>query len=74
MKVRNHPDGNRDVQGVPSVKSDTVGTAAVTIYRDGRKIEGRWDRTKAAAPLRFSDKSGNVIALKPGQTWVALAG
>ena len=74
MKVRNHPDGNRDVQGVPSVKSDTVGTGAVTIYRDGRKIEGRWDRTKAAAPLRFSDKSGNVIALKPGQTWVALAG
>ena len=74
MKVRNHPDGNRDVQGVPSVQSDTVGTGAVTIYRDGRKIEGRWERAKAAAPLRFSDKSGNVIALKPGQTWVALAG
>ncbi|HET9560561.1 MAG TPA: DUF3048 domain-containing protein [Propionibacteriaceae bacterium] len=74
MKVRNHPDGNRDVQGVPSVQSDTVGTGAVTIYRDGRKIEGRWERTEAAAPLRFSDKSGNVIALKPGQTWVALAG
>ena len=74
MKVRNHPDGNRDVQGVPSVQSDTVGTGAVTIYRDGRKIEGRWKRAKAAAPLRFSDKSGNVIALKPGQTWVALAG
>jgi Protein of unknown function (DUF3048) N-terminal domain/Protein of unknown function (DUF3048) C-terminal domain len=74
MKVRNHPDGNRDVQGVPSVQSNTVGTGAVTIYRDGRKIEGRWKRAKAAAPLRFSDKSGNVIALKPGQTWVALAG
>jgi Protein of unknown function (DUF3048) N-terminal domain/Protein of unknown function (DUF3048) C-terminal domain len=74
MKVRNHPDGNRDVQGVPSVQSDTVGTGAVTIYRDGRKIEGRWKRAKAAAPLRFSDRSGNVIALKPGQTWVALAG
>jgi Protein of unknown function (DUF3048) N-terminal domain/Protein of unknown function (DUF3048) C-terminal domain len=74
MKVRNAPDGNRDVQGAPSVQSDTVGTGAVTIYRDGRKIEGRWKRAKASAPLRFSDKSGNVIALKPGQTWVALAG
>jgi hypothetical protein len=74
MKVRNHPDGNRDVQGAPSIQSDTVGTGAVTIYRDGRKIDGRWERAKAAAPLRFSDKSGNVIALKPGQTWVALAG
>ena len=74
MKVRNAPDGNRDVQGAPSVQSDTVGTGAVTIYRDGQKIEGRWKRAKATAPLRFSDKSGNVIALKPGQTWVALAG
>jgi Protein of unknown function (DUF3048) N-terminal domain/Protein of unknown function (DUF3048) C-terminal domain len=74
MKVRNHPDGNRDVQGSPSVQSDTVGTGAVTVYRDGKKIEGRWERTKAAAPLRFSDKSGDLIPLKPGQTWVALAG
>jgi hypothetical protein len=73
MKVRNHPDGNRDVQGAPSVQSDTVGTGAVAIYRDGRKIDGRWKRAKVAAPLRFTDKSGTLIALKPGQTWVALA-
>jgi hypothetical protein len=74
MKVRNHPDGNRDVRGTPSVQSDTVGTGAVTIYRDGRQIEGRWQRTKASASLHFIDKSGKPIALKPGQTWVALAG
>jgi hypothetical protein len=74
MKVRNHPDGNRDVQGTPSVQSDTVGTGAVTIYRDGKTIEGRWSRAKASGPLRFSDKSGKFIPLKPGQTWVALAG
>jgi hypothetical protein len=74
MKVRNHADGNHDVRGAPSVQSDTVGTGAVTIYRDGRMIEGRWQRAKASAPLRFSDKSGDPIALEPGQTWVALAG
>jgi Protein of unknown function (DUF3048) N-terminal domain/Protein of unknown function (DUF3048) C-terminal domain len=74
MKVRNHPDGNRDVQGAPSVQSDTVGSGVVTIYRDGRKVQGRWKRAKAAAPLHFTDKSGNVIPLKPGQTWVVLAG
>jgi hypothetical protein len=74
MNVRNHPDGNRDVQGAPSVQSDTVGTGAVMIYRDGRKIEGRWERQKASAPLEFIDQSGTAIALKPGQTWVALAG
>jgi hypothetical protein len=74
MKVHNHPDGNRDVAGAPSVQSDTVGKGAVTIYRDGKKITGQWKRTKASAPLRFTDSSGAPIALKPGQTWVALAG
>jgi hypothetical protein len=74
MKVRNHPDGNRDARGAQSVQSDTVGKGAVTIYRDGRRIEGRWKRTKASADLHFTDKSGEPIALKPGQTWVALAG
>jgi hypothetical protein len=74
MKVRNHPDGNRDVRGAPSVQSDTVGKGAVTIYRDGKKIDGRWRRTKVSAPLHFADESGKPIALKPGQTWVVLAG
>jgi Protein of unknown function (DUF3048) N-terminal domain/Protein of unknown function (DUF3048) C-terminal domain len=74
MKVRNRPDGNRDARGAQSVQSDTVGKGAVTIYRDGRKLEGSWERTKTSAPLRFTDQSGNPIALKPGQTWVALAG
>jgi Protein of unknown function (DUF3048) N-terminal domain/Protein of unknown function (DUF3048) C-terminal domain len=74
MKVHNHPDGNRDVLGAPSVQSDTVGKGAVTIYRDGKKIGGQWRRSKASGPLRFTDKSGAPIALKPGKTWVALAG
>jgi hypothetical protein len=74
MKVRNHPDGNRDVRGALSVQSDTVGKGAVTIYRNGRKIEGRWKRTTASTSLHFTDKTGKPIALKPGQTWVALAG
>jgi Protein of unknown function (DUF3048) C-terminal domain len=46
----------------------------VTIYRDGMKIEGRWSRPKASASFHFIDKSGKPIALRPGQTWVALAG
>jgi hypothetical protein len=74
MKVRNHPDGNHDARGTLSVQSDTVGKGLVTIHRDGTKIEGRWKRTKASAPLHFIDNAGKPIALKPGQTWVALAG
>jgi Protein of unknown function (DUF3048) N-terminal domain/Protein of unknown function (DUF3048) C-terminal domain len=74
MKVHNHPDGNRDVLGAPSVQSDTVGKGSVIIYRDGMKIVGQWKRTKASGPLRFTGASGEPIELKPGQTWVALAG
>ena len=53
MKVHNHPDGNRDVLGAPSVQSDTVGKGKVTIYRDGTKITGNWRRTQGlrSAPL-----------------------
>ena len=71
-EVHNHPDGNRDVRGAQSVQSDTVGKGAATIYRDGRKIEGRWKRGEGLGDLHFTDGSGEPIALKPGQTWVAL--
>jgi hypothetical protein len=74
MSVSKHPDGNRDVLGALSVQSDTVGNGALIIYRDGRKIVGQWNRAKVSGPLRFTDKSGELIALRPGQTWVALAG
>jgi Protein of unknown function (DUF3048) N-terminal domain/Protein of unknown function (DUF3048) C-terminal domain len=74
MRVRNVGDGNRDVLGSASVLSETVGRGRVTLYRDGRRIEGTWSRAKASAPLRFTDASGADIALKPGQTWVALQG
>ena len=74
MHVRNVPDGNRDVLGSPSVLSKTVGRGAVTVYRDGRKIDGSWDRSKASGPLRFTDSAGTLIALRPGQTWVTLQG
>ncbi len=74
MSVHNHPDGNRDVLGSASVQSDTVGRGTVVIYRDGKKLNGTWSRSDVAAPLRLTDASGRDIALKPGQTWVALRG
>ena len=74
MRVRNVPDGNRDVLGSASVLSETVGRGKVTLYRDGVKIDGTWSRSKSSAPLRFTDPSGKDIALKPGQTWVTLQG
>ena len=74
MRVRNVPDGNRDVLGSASVLSKTVGRGAVTVYRDGRKINGSWARSKASEPLRFTDSAGQAIALRSGKTWVTLQG
>jgi hypothetical protein len=74
MKVQNRPDGNRDVAGSASVLSDTVGKGQVVIYRDGRKIVATWKRSNVSGPLRFRDADGEPIALKPGNTWVALKG
>ena len=74
MRVRNVPDGNRDVLGSASVLSETVGRGKVTLYRNGVRIDGTWSRSKSSAPLRFADSSGKDIALKPGQTWVTLQG
>ena len=74
MKVRNRADGNRDVLGSASVLSETVGHGKVSIYRDGRRITGTWRRNKVSGPLRFRDADGQIIPLKPGQTWVALSG
>jgi len=74
MKVRNRADGNRDVLGSASVLSETVGHGKVSIYRNGRQITGTWRRNKVSGPLRFRDADGQIIPLKPGQTWVALDG
>lgn len=74
MSVHDHPDGNRDVIGSPSVMSDTVGTGKVTIDRDGKQLTGTWKRTSSSGVLTFTDASGRDIPLKPGRTWVLLRG
>ncbi|HEY0237473.1 MAG TPA: DUF3048 domain-containing protein [Friedmanniella sp.] len=74
MRVHDHADGNKDVLGAPSVQSDTKGSGKVSVYRDGRRIDGTWSRTKTAGPMTFTDAAGQPIALAPGQTWVTLQG
>ena len=44
------------------------------IFRDGRKYTGTWAVPDAGAPMRFFDENGEDFPLKPGSTWVAIAG
>lgn len=46
----------------------------VRVFRDGVVVEGRWVRDQTTAMrLRLVDNTGNVLALKPGNTWFAVA-
>jgi hypothetical protein len=74
MSVQNKPDGNADVNGSRSVKSSTIGTGKVTIYRDGRMLNGTWQRSGDTKPMKLVDADGKDIPLEPGKTWVLLSG
>jgi hypothetical protein len=43
-------------------------------FRDGRKYTGTWAVPDAGAPMHFYDENGEDMPLKPGSTWVAIAG
>ncbi len=50
-----------------------VGAGDVTVFTDGKRIEGRWNRPSlAVAPTLMS--GGSVITLTPGRTWIELVG
>jgi hypothetical protein len=73
LRTRTRPDGNADVNGVRSVKSETVGRGSVIVYRDGRRLSGTWQRRSTGAPMRLVDADGRDIPLRPGKTWVLLS-
>lgn len=49
------------------------GGGFVSVFRDGRQINGSWqrdDRYANGMMFTFYDDAGNIIPLKPGQSWV----
>ena len=59
-----------DVGGSHSIQVQLWGDGPATIFRDGKMIQGRWQRTGNAMGLAFVDSDGNAIPLKPGHTWI----
>ncbi len=58
---------------IHSVYSD-LGSGKAFIFRDGTVNEGIWTKSDRKAQIKFTDASGNVIGLNPGQTWITLVG
>lgn len=61
-----------DAAGNHSPSVDLTGKGKAYIFRNGRMIAGRWERSSLQSLTTFVTKSGDAIALAPGTTWVEL--
>lgn len=52
---------------------DILGSGTAQVFRDGVKINARWERPALGDFLKLTDDNGNEIGLKPGNTWFELA-
>jgi hypothetical protein len=61
-----------DVLGNATPYTDTIGTGAAAVLRDGRRLSGSWRRMAPHTGTRFLDDKGRDLPLKPGPTLVLL--
>jgi len=61
-----------DSLGNLSLAIPTTGSGPVTVFRDGLRIPGTWERPNAKAVTRFKTTRGAPLELRPGRTWVHL--
>lgn len=73
IEAREVPTGMVDSTGSKVPEFVFVGAGDVTVFTDGKRIEGRWNKpSMAVAPTLMS--GGEVIELTPGRTWIELVG
>jgi hypothetical protein len=61
-----------DVNGNPSMFTQSIGSGRVVLFRGGKRIEGQWSRPSIGAPTSFTDAAGKPLLFAPGGTFVAL--
>lgn len=59
-----------DASGARALEQQIWGEGDFTLLRDGMRFDGKWRRADRNDILTFYDLNGNVLPLKPGQTWV----
>jgi hypothetical protein len=65
-------DADRDVNGYPAQFTTTIGTGPVSVFRQGKRINGTWSRHKVTSGTSLLAAKGKRIPLEPGNTWVVL--
>ena len=61
-----------DSLGSRSLAIPTTGSGPVSVFRDGLRFDGTWERNDAKKVTRFRTASGTQLHLRPGRTWVHL--
>ena len=61
-----------DVTGSKSIQIQLWGEGPLKVFRDGKMIEGVWQRNGDVGMLELRDGVGQIIPLKPGNTWIQL--
>ena len=51
---------------------DTTGSGEAIIFRDGYKIDARWEKLDIESRTKWFDEDGNEIGLKPGKIWMEI--
>jgi Protein of unknown function (DUF3048) N-terminal domain/Protein of unknown function (DUF3048) C-terminal domain len=54
------------------VQIRTVGSGPLYLFKNGQRVDGRWERDATNKQFRFLTHEGQPIALPPGQTWLSL--
>jgi DUF3048 family protein len=72
MMVERVDTHRTDVAGNPVPSFEVVGRGDLLVFRNGKVIEGRWERDDEEDVIRLEDRQGEEITLAPGQTWVEL--
>jgi hypothetical protein len=65
-------NADKDVNGNPAQFTYTVGSGKVAVFRNGKRIDGTWSRSKTSAGTTLRTTAGKVLPLNPGNTWVVL--
>lgn len=58
-----------DVSGALSIEIQIWGEGALTLCRDGQCFQGLWHREDRADGFTFTNLEGDVLPLRPGNTW-----
>lgn len=56
-----------------SPEAHTVGRGSAVVFINGDRVDGFWQRNSATEPIELVDSAGQLIVMRPGQTWVELA-